>query len=651
MPKRYIKDWSYGMDVLSSPRNLPPNSEEDTLGGSPYTVNMSITKTGSLVTSTGYEVVSSIASTGGIVGLLDYDKDTSNRYLIIAHDDDYYSITGSSLTWDNTNLGDFGTAATYMGGVVFNGEGVVATGTITISSYGDLVSGSNQDIIKVKDVIFVAQTGASSVGDEVFQAATNNNSTANDLCEQINGHADLKKDVIATVSGAVVTVTSRKLGEEGNGYELVYTNNTGTVGLTISGANLTGGSTGRMAILGAGEATDNNRPQDADITNAMGNVANSSVNGSYIFATFLGRLFFAKDKTVYYTECYDQDKIEGATGFNDIVTAMVVEGQRMIVFTRSYHQGVYFDYDDDNNISMPLREPYERQYGSIGHKTVHTKDASAAYYAKQGFYALGQEQGYDEQGIPRPISLSERIDPSLKYVNFDSVDKGTSIYDSIHKESLWALPYGSASYNNLVFVYNWIHKAWTLRNGIYPTDFAYFRESGEHIDSIYFGDHFNSRLLKFNNEYSYDNDGYVRKWKSKIFTMEADLLMKKWNYITIVGSMYESTEFTVRLTIDDHYEEFTIDSDSLEKTETGYIGDNWIGDEWVGGGEAPESNFYRFKNKIRFPMNLRMGFEMQMEIYNSGAQQPFKLDGIEIDFDYLPEKRLPAKYNNNNLLP
>ena len=354
----------------------------------------------------------------------------------------------------------------------------------------------------------------------------------------------------------------------------------------------------------------------------------------------------------YYSEVGNEDVQEGAVSFNDIITALKVEGTRMIVFTRSYNQGIYFQYDSSYNLSIPLKEVYERQDGNISHRGIHVKDSNTVYVASQGIFQLGAEENYDEQGIPRPQALSTKIDPSLKYINYDYGAKICSIYDAINSESLIAVPYGGAEYNNRVLVYNWNFGAWTFRTGLYPTDFAFFKASGEYMDSVYFTDHFNPRVLRLNNEYNYNGDGYTRKWKSKIFTMESDATMKEWNYIFLAGSIYTTTEFTVKITVDNVEEVFTVDGDSLVKDKFGdYLGDNWIGDEYLGGEFAGETGFFRFKSKIKFPASIRHGYEMQIEIYNGAAQQPWKIDGIEIDFEYLPEKRLPAKYLNNNYTP
>lgn len=113
-----IQNFSGGLNTLFDPRILGPNKSGDT-AESPDMENMDLTALGAIVTSTGISQVSTIVATGGTKNIMTYAKDASTRYLIIAHDDDYYSITPSSSTW--SSIGDYGTAATNVGGVVYKG--------------------------------------------------------------------------------------------------------------------------------------------------------------------------------------------------------------------------------------------------------------------------------------------------------------------------------------------------------------------------------------------------------------------------------------------------------------------------------------------------------------------------------------------------
>ncbi len=119
--------------------------------------------------------------------------------------------------------------------------GSKAAGTITISSYANLISGTD-DSINVAGVIFTAQTGAATLGDATFRAATGNTETGASLAAQITAHALAKTLVHAVASMGVVTITTIERGLSGNSLALEYTDNDSNIGASVSGALLTGGT-------------------------------------------------------------------------------------------------------------------------------------------------------------------------------------------------------------------------------------------------------------------------------------------------------------------------------------------------------------------------------------------------------------------------
>jgi hypothetical protein len=117
-----------------------------------------------------------------------------------------------------------------------------STGTVTITSYANLVSGTD-DSITVGATVFTAQTGAATLGDATFRAATSNDATATSLAAQINAHAVASTKVYAVAAAAIVTLYSVVEGA-GTGHDvaLAYTDNDTNIGATVSGAALSGGS-------------------------------------------------------------------------------------------------------------------------------------------------------------------------------------------------------------------------------------------------------------------------------------------------------------------------------------------------------------------------------------------------------------------------
>ncbi len=129
-----------------------------------------------------------------------------------------------------------------------------ARGVITISSYANLVSGTD-DSITVGATVFTAQAGAATLGQTTFQAATSNAATATSLAAQINAHATAGALVVASIDpadSAKVIVTARANDTTGDAIALAYTDNDANVGASVSAATLTDSDdTADWLVLGA----------------------------------------------------------------------------------------------------------------------------------------------------------------------------------------------------------------------------------------------------------------------------------------------------------------------------------------------------------------------------------------------------------------
>ena len=120
-----------------------------------------------------------------------------------------------------------------------------STGLITISSYANLVSGTD-DSITVGATVFTAQTGAATLGQTTFQAATSNAATATSLAAQINAHATASTLVYAIASSDTVRLYAIVEGAAtGHDVAVAYTDNDTNVGAVLSeltAGKLAGGS-------------------------------------------------------------------------------------------------------------------------------------------------------------------------------------------------------------------------------------------------------------------------------------------------------------------------------------------------------------------------------------------------------------------------
>lgn len=522
-----------GINVNTDARRIKPNKDDEGVAEAVEMTNMDITREGALVTSTGFEQVSTGGSGAGIKNLLTYDKNESDRYLIISELDHHYYITPSNTVWQDA--GDYGDEADLVGGTVFAGSGATR------------------------------------------KAYLGNNLAANTL-------------------------------------------------------------------------------KEINISNPMASVGGSPPDG-HILEVFMGRLFVAGDPntptTLYYTNVEDEDDWAGGgtIKFNDVITGLRVEGDRLIVFTRTYWQGVIFGFDDNFAISTPQKEPVERAYGCLAWRTIERVGSSAVYWSERGVMALGAEQNFDDRGIPRPMSLSKKIEPSLKFVTRSAREKADAIYHESEQQYWLAVPYDGSKENNLVFVFNETWDSWSIRTGFSPASLAFMRNS-DYENELYFGDAYSSTLYKFNDSYSYAGFGYTRRWKSKKFTMGSGRTFKEFRRLDIAGSMDTATSFDVTIQVDNKKKKYRIDNNFLITDGFGdYIGDNWIGDALLGGAAPDESRFKRFYVPIDFDKEIREGIELQITIENDGEEQPFKIDFIGIDYEMKNILQVPRKRFANTQIP
>lgn len=124
-------------------------------------------------------------------------------------------------------------------------DGTHATGKITITSYANLVSGTD-DKVTIGTTDFTFQTGSVTPGGGTAQAATSNAATAASLASQINAHATASTKVRAKAIGSTVHLKAVQGGMTGNNIVCSYTENDSNIGLTLAGlvgGKLSGGVT------------------------------------------------------------------------------------------------------------------------------------------------------------------------------------------------------------------------------------------------------------------------------------------------------------------------------------------------------------------------------------------------------------------------
>lgn len=116
-----------------------------------------------------------------------------------------------------------------------------ARGSVTISSYANLLT-TTPDTVTIGATAFAAQSGAATLGQAHFRAATSNSATATSLAAQINAHATAGALVVASIDASDATkviITAKSNSSSGDTIALDYTDNGGgNVGASVSGATL-----------------------------------------------------------------------------------------------------------------------------------------------------------------------------------------------------------------------------------------------------------------------------------------------------------------------------------------------------------------------------------------------------------------------------
>jgi hypothetical protein len=167
---------------------------------------------------------SSNTATTNSKGAGSFRDNTNTVFNFVATKDTIYELSSGSFTEVGAK------------GLLLNNS--FATCTITVSDYANIAASETITLTKNNGTSVVFTSTLSSPGALEFEVQTNNNTTATNLKNTIDAHADFS----ATVVGAVVTVTRAAVGRNN-----LTTVSTDTVRLTTTnftgGTPLTGGDT------------------------------------------------------------------------------------------------------------------------------------------------------------------------------------------------------------------------------------------------------------------------------------------------------------------------------------------------------------------------------------------------------------------------
>ena len=397
-------------------------------------------------------------------------RDNSNTvYNFVSTKDTLYSLASGSFS----ELG--------AGGKLLNNS--YATCTITVSDYANI--GASKTITLNKNdgttVVFTSVTGSPSTNQ--FQVQTNNNTTATNLKNTINGHADFS----ATVSSAVVTVTRAAVGRDN------LTNvSSDTTRLTTTdfsgGTPLTGDNTDFGTFTQFGEYVIFSNGVDAPQYYLMGT--------SSVFAN-LSAIVTAGTAPTFRVSGVVRDflvtgNISGATnriqwsGINDIATwsgkqsdsqdlpgsggqvVAITSGEVGYVFRQN--QIIRMDYVGGAVVfRLSVISPNR---GAIYGRTVCQDNRQIFFYAEDGFYQINGDQ-------IMPIGV-EKVNRYFDLnLNKAFSDRICAAVDPFNQLAMWLFPSTSNTANTTgicdkIIIYNYATKKWSLAEASASTIFSQF---------------------------------------------------------------------------------------------------------------------------------------------------------------------------------
>ena len=397
-------------------------------------------------------------------------RDNSNTvYNFVSTEDTLYKLTSGTFA-------DVGA-----GGTLLNNS--YATCTITVSDYANI--GAGKTIVLTTHagtaITFTSSTGSPSTNE--FQVQTNNDTTATNLKNTINGHADFS----ATVSSAVVTVTRAAVGRDNltnvssDTTRLTTTDFSGGTPLTGTGSDFgTFTQFGEYVIFSNGV----DAPQYylmgtstafADLSTIVtagsvptfrvaGVVRDFLVTGNISGSTNRIQWSGINDITAWSGKQSDLQDLPGSGGQ---VTA-ITSGEVGYVFRQN--QIIRMDYVGGSTVfRLSVISPNR---GAIYGRTVCQDNRRVFFYADDGFYEI---QG----DTILPIG-AEKINRFFDInLNKGFQDRICAAVDPFNQLAMWLYPSVNNTTNTTgicdrIIIYNYVTKKWSLAEASASSIFAQF---------------------------------------------------------------------------------------------------------------------------------------------------------------------------------
>ena len=399
-------------------------------------------------------------------------RDNSNTvFNFVANEETIFELTGGSFTERGARGKVLSTA--------------FATCTITVSDYAN-IGASKTVTLKKNDntsIVFTSTTGSPSTNE--FQVQTDNDTTATNLKNTINGHADFS----ATVSGAVVTVTRAVVGNVN-----LVNESSDTTRLTVTsfygGTPLTGDATDYITFTQFGNYVIVSNGVDAPQFYLMG-TSSSFTDLSTIGTSGTVPVFkcsgVIRDFLVTGNHVGASNRIQWS-GINDITTwqsgtkqsdlqdlpgsggqiTHITSGEIGYIFRQN--QIVRMDYVGGATVfRLSVISPNR---GAVLGRTVCQDNRRVFFYADDGFFEINGDQvsAIGAEKVNRFFDLD---------LNKAFADRIVAATDPFNQLAIWLYPSSSDTSNTTgicdkVLIYNYATQKWSTANANASTIFSQF---------------------------------------------------------------------------------------------------------------------------------------------------------------------------------
>ncbi len=399
-------------------------------------------------------------------------RDNSNTvFNFVANEETIFELTGGAFTERGARGKVLSTA--------------FATCTITVSDYAN-IGASKTVTLKKNDntsIVFTSTTGSPSTNE--FQVQTNNDTTATNLKNTINGHADFS----ATVSGAVVTVTRAVVGNVN-----LVNESSDTTRLTVTsfygGTPLTGDATDYITFTQFGNYVIVSNGVDAPQFYLMG-TSSSFTDLSTIGTSGTVPVFkcsgVIRDFLVTGNHVGASNRIQWS-GINDITTwqpgtkqsdlqdlpgsggqiTHITSGEIGYIFRQN--QIVRMDYVGGATVfRLSVISPNR---GAVLGRTGCQDNRRVFFYADDGFFEINGDQvsAIGAEKVNRFFDLD---------LNKAFADRIVAATDPFNQLAIWLYPSSSDTSNTTgicdkVLIYNYATQKWSTANANASTIFSQF---------------------------------------------------------------------------------------------------------------------------------------------------------------------------------